>query len=124
MTVATPAGGGGSTGATTPFFLGEDDVPNSKTLVAASVSVGVIPLAASATSTGAATSLTIVGNDKGETILIDVKTMGKISDGVYRNKRVRTAKQKELGVKLLAFNPVTRKLTFIESKGDRQRELF
>ena len=63
-------------------------------------------------------------NDKGETILIDVKTMGKYPDGVYRNKRVRTAKQKELGVKLLAFNPVTRKLTFIESKGDRQRELF
>ena len=63
-------------------------------------------------------------NDKGETILIDVKTMGKYPDGVYRNKRVRTEKQKKLGVKLLAFNPITRKLTFIESKGDRQRELF
>ena len=72
MTVATPAGGGGSTGATTPFFLGEDDVPNSKTLVAASVSIGVVPLAANTTSNGAATSLTIVGNDTGATISITI----------------------------------------------------
>ena len=34
-------GAGGGVGATTPFFLGEDDAPNSKTLVASSVNIGV-----------------------------------------------------------------------------------
>ena len=48
------------------------DVPNSKTLVAASVSIGVVPLAANTTSNGAATSLTIVGNDTGATISITI----------------------------------------------------
>ena len=37
MNVGAGAGGAGSGGATTPFFLGEDDVPNSKTIVAATV---------------------------------------------------------------------------------------
>ena len=44
MTVASAAGAAGGAGATTPFFLGEDDVPNSKTLVAASVKIAVLPI--------------------------------------------------------------------------------
>ena len=54
--------GGGSVGATTPFFLGDDDAPNSKTIVAASVKVGVLPQQSTA-----ATQLTVIGNDSGAT---------------------------------------------------------
>ena len=71
MTVATPAGGTGA-GATTPFFLGDDDVPNSKTVVAKKVKIVVIPLSAQKTTTGKSTQLTIVGNDTGATISITV----------------------------------------------------
>jgi hypothetical protein len=66
MTVAA-AGGGGNTGATTPFYLGEDDAPNSKTLVAASVRIAVI-----AVQNAASTSLVIVGNDTGATTSITI----------------------------------------------------
>ena len=66
MTVAA-AGGGGNTGATTPFYLGEDDAPNSKTLVAASVRIAVI-----AVQSAASTSLVIVGNDTGATTSITI----------------------------------------------------
>ncbi len=66
MTVAS-AGGGSNTGATTPFYLGEDDAPNSKTLVAASVRIAVI-----AVQNAASTSLVIVGNDTGATTSITI----------------------------------------------------
>ena len=72
MVVATPGGGAGGGGATTPFFLSEDDVPNSKTIVAKTARVGVVPLAASSTTTGKTTNLTIVGNDTGATTSISV----------------------------------------------------
>tara|TARA_B100001564_G_scaffold283670_1_gene246333 strand:- start:3427 stop:4098 length:672 start_codon:yes stop_codon:yes gene_type:complete len=72
MVVGQPAGGAGGGGATTPFFLGEDDVPNSKTLVAGTVRLGVLPLAASSTTTGKSTQLTVVGNDTGATTSITV----------------------------------------------------
>ena len=72
LNVATPAGGTGA-GATTPFFLGDDDVPNSKTVVAKKVKVGVIPLSAQqAGQTGKSTQLTIVGNDTGATTSLTV----------------------------------------------------
>tara|TARA_Y100000593_G_scaffold1198_1_gene2417 strand:+ start:12739 stop:13377 length:639 start_codon:yes stop_codon:yes gene_type:complete len=66
MTVATAAGGG-TTGATTPFFLGEDDAPNSKTLVAATVNIGVV-----AVSKVSKTTLIVVGNDTGATTSLSI----------------------------------------------------
>ena len=72
MVVGQPAGGQGGGGATTPFFLGEDDVPNSKTLVAGTVRLGVLPIASTNTTTGKSTQLTVVGNDTGATTSITV----------------------------------------------------
>ena len=72
MTVGAAAGGGGGAGATTPFFLGEDDVPNSKTIVAKTARIGVLPLSATSTTTGKSTQLTVVGNDTGATTSITV----------------------------------------------------
>ena len=66
MTVNEGAGSG--VGATTPFFLGDDDVPNSKTLVAKSVNIGV----GQPVSTEKATQLTIIGNDTGATTSITI----------------------------------------------------
>ena len=66
MTVATAAGGG-TTGATTPFFLGEDDAPNSKTLVAKTVNIGVL-----AVEKVKKTTLVIVGNDTGATTSLEI----------------------------------------------------
>ena len=66
MTVASAAGGG-TTGATTPFYLGEDDAPNSKTLVAATVNIAVAPLDAAGS-----TTLVVVGNDTGATSSITI----------------------------------------------------
>ena len=60
MTVSEGAGSG--VGATTPFFLGEDDAPNSKTVVATSVNVNNVK----------ATQLTIIGNDTGATKSITI----------------------------------------------------
>ena len=66
MTINEGAGSG--VGATTPFFLGDDDVPNSKTLVAKSVNIGNgQPL-----NTEKATQLTIIGNDTGATTSITI----------------------------------------------------
>ena len=50
----------------------DDDVPNSKTVVAKTVRVGVVPLAATSTTTGKSTQLTVVGNDTGATTSITV----------------------------------------------------
>ena len=72
MNVGAAAGAAGGGGATTPFFLGEDDVPNSKTIVAATVRIGVLPLTALSTTTGKSTQLTVVGNDTGATTSITV----------------------------------------------------
>jgi hypothetical protein len=66
MTVAS-AGGGAGTGATTPFYLGEDDAPNSKTLVAATVRIAVQPVVSADS-----TTLVIVGNDTGATTSITI----------------------------------------------------
>ena len=67
MTVGTAAGSPG-TGATTPFFLGDDDAPNSKTLVANTVIISVIAVDAAK-----ATSLIVVGNDTGATASITIQ---------------------------------------------------
>ena len=66
MSVLTPAGGA-TTGATTPFYLGEDDAPNSKTLVAGSIKIAVVPVDAAAS-----TTLIVVGNDTGATASITI----------------------------------------------------
>ena len=67
MTVAEGAGSSG--GATTPFFLGEDDAPNSKTLVAKSVNIAVIQVGTVVKST----QMTVVGNDTGATTSITIR---------------------------------------------------
>jgi len=66
MTVSEGAGSG--VGATTPFFLGEDDAPNSKTVVAKSVNINV----GQGVNVVKATQLTIIGNDTGATNSITV----------------------------------------------------
>jgi len=66
MTVSEGAGSG--VGATTPFFLGEDDAPNSKTVVATSVNVNV----GAPVNNVKATQLTIIGNDTGATKSITI----------------------------------------------------
>ncbi len=66
MTVTVAAGEG--VGTTTPFFLGEDDAPNSLTLTAKKVQIGV----GSGVSVAKATQLTIVGNDTGATSSITI----------------------------------------------------
>ena len=58
----------GGVGASTPFFLGDDDAPNSKTIVAKSVRIGVTPVEGD----GKSTQLTIVGNDTGATTSITI----------------------------------------------------
>jgi len=81
MVVQNPAGGQGGGGATTPFFLGEDDAPNSKTIVAKSARVSVKPLAAPSGTSSKSTQLTIVGNDTGATISITVKNSVVLGSG-------------------------------------------
>jgi hypothetical protein len=66
MTVTVAAGEG--VGTTTPFFLGEDDAPNSLTFSAKKVQIGV----GSGVSSAKATQLTIVGNDTGATSSITI----------------------------------------------------
>jgi hypothetical protein len=78
MFVATGAGAG-APGATTPFFLGEDDAPNSKTIVANSVRLSLVPLPTSAPAGGKSTQLTVIGNDTGATSSITVTNAVKIT---------------------------------------------
>jgi len=81
MTVLSTAGG--AVGATTPFFLGDDDAPNSKTLVAVSVKVGV-----TAGQKVSATQLTIIGNDTGATNSITITnnvTIASLTSGNTTN---------------------------------------
>jgi hypothetical protein len=82
MVVGQPAGGQGGGGATTPFFLGDDDVPNSKTLVASTVRIGVLPLAGTNTTAGKSTQLTIVGNDTGATVSLTISNKVVLSGSV------------------------------------------
>ena len=72
MTVESAAGG--NVGATTPFFLGDDDAPNSKTLTAKSVRIGVSPVQSKKI-----TQLTIIGNDTGATTSITITNPVTIS---------------------------------------------
>ena len=72
MTVESAAGG--NVGATTPFFLGDDDAPNSKTLTAKSVRIGVSPV-----DKKKVTQLTIIGNDTGATTSITITNPVTIS---------------------------------------------
>ena len=65
--VVAQAAGASNAGAVTPFFLGEDDVPNSKTLVAKSVKVEVSPV-----DSAKSTQLTVIGNDTGATQSITI----------------------------------------------------
>jgi hypothetical protein len=58
---------GGDVGASTPLFLGDDDAPNSKTTVAKSVRISVVPVQKKAV-----TQLTIIGNDTGATQSITI----------------------------------------------------
>lgn len=78
MNVATGAGAG-APGATTPFFLGEDDAPNSKTVVASSVRLSLVPLTSSAPTGGLSTQLTVIGNDTGATNSITVSNNVRIT---------------------------------------------
>lgn len=55
----------------------------------------------------------IAMDSKGKTILIDVKTINK-----SRSNMTLTNKQKKLEVKLLTFDPKTRKLKFLEGKNE------
>ena len=61
-------GAGSGVGATPPFFLGEDDAPNSKTLVANSVNIGV----GQGVDVTKSTQLTVIGNDTGATKSITI----------------------------------------------------
>ena len=78
MSVASGAGAG-SPGACTPFFLGEDDAPNSKTVVANSVRIALLPLPSTTPAGGKATQLTVIGNDTGATQSITVTNKVKIT---------------------------------------------
>ena len=78
MVVATGAGAG-APGASTPFFLGEDDAPNSKTVVASSVRISLLPLPSSVGTAGKVTQLTIIGNDTGATSSITITNKVRIT---------------------------------------------
>ncbi len=79
-TMAVAAGAGaGAPGASTPFFLGEDDAPNSKTVVASSVRISLLPLPSSVGAKGKVTQLTIIGNDTGATSSITITNKVRIS---------------------------------------------
>ena len=78
MSVATGAGAG-APGASTPFFLGEDDAPNSKTVVANSVRIALLPLPSSVGTGGKVTQLTIIGNDTGATSSITITNKVRVS---------------------------------------------
>jgi hypothetical protein len=57
-----------TSGATTPFFLGLDDAPNSHTEIAAEVQIKVKKLGSAKS-----TQLTIIGNDTGATASVTIQ---------------------------------------------------
>ena len=61
----------------------------------------------------------IAMDKKGNTILIDVKTVHVYSDSKKHCKKTLTKLQQRLGVKLLGFNPETRELKFIEHRNEK-----
>ena len=63
----------------------------------------------------------IAMDKKGNTILIDVKTVhvGPKDEPHRGCKKTRTKLQQKLGVKLLGFNPETRELHFIEHRNEK-----
>ena len=69
--------------------------------------------------TGCSGPIDLISMKDGEMTLVDVKTMSINYESTnedeieYRNKRVRTKAQQKLGVRLLSFNPKTRKLKWI-----------
>ena len=79
MTVTVAAGEG--VGTTTPFFLGEDDAPNSLTLSAKKVQIGVTGVNAAK-----ASQLTIVGNDTGATTSITITNKVTIASLIRSDK--------------------------------------
>ena len=60
----------------------------------------------------------IAMDNKGEIILIDVKTgsQDKRYNDLHSSHKSRTEKQIKLGVKILLFSPATRELRFVEHK--------
>tara|TARA_R100000329_G_scaffold147617_1_gene135432 strand:+ start:683 stop:1033 length:351 start_codon:yes stop_codon:yes gene_type:complete len=77
---------------------------------------------------GSSGPVDMIAMDKdGNTILIDVKTMQKdyrTTNNIYTQRKQRTEIQKDLGVKIVSFNPKTRKLNFVNHKEENQLELF
>ena len=67
VSMVVQEGAGGNVGATTPFFLGEDDAPNSKTLVAQSVKISPVGV-----QNIASTQVTVIGNDTGATSSVTI----------------------------------------------------
>ena len=61
----------------------------------------------------------IAMDSKGNTILIDVKTITiRLSGGLQYSNMTLTTKQKKLEVRLLMFDPKTRKLKFWDEKNE------
>jgi len=57
----------------------------------------------------------LIAYKDGDLVLIDVKTLSKDKRwGYYRVGTTRTDHQKEIGVKILGFNPETRQLRFVK----------
>jgi len=63
----------------------------------------------------------LIAYKDGNATLIDVKTHQKDKrfKGYYCNHNSRTEVQKELGVKLLGYNPATRQLRFVEHRDEQ-----
>ena len=63
----------------------------------------------------------LIAYKDGNATLIDVKTESqdrRREGNYYCNHKARTKLQKELGVKLLGYNPATRQLRFVEHKDE------
>ena len=83
MNVAQSATGAGAAAASIPFFLGDDDVPNSKTIVGKSCNIGVVALSpTNTTARGKTTQLTIIGNTTGATKSITIQNLVVIASGL------------------------------------------
>ena len=64
----------------------------------------------------------LIAYKDGNATLIDVKTEShdpRKEGNYYCNHQARTELQKELGVKILGYNPVTRQLRFVEHKDEQ-----
>jgi|TARA_R100001463_G_scaffold109446_3_gene164088 Holliday junction resolvase-like predicted endonuclease len=64
----------------------------------------------------------LIAYKDGNATLIDVKTEShdpRKEGNYYCTHQVRTELQKELGVKLLGYNPATRQLRFVEHRNEK-----